>query len=79
MSGKTHRNTNEMPQRPRYPSPSAIVHIALRTAGILINIVFLIFLARLTDIYHETYPVAYTAVCIRPSYPYHKHETNDPR
>ncbi|KAG2002895.1 hypothetical protein GB937_009431, partial [Aspergillus fischeri] len=54
-------NTQETPRRPRYPSPSAIVHIVLRTAGILINIVFLIFLARLTEIYRETYPVAYTA------------------
>ncbi|GFF24296.1 hypothetical protein IFM46972_00999 [Aspergillus udagawae] len=52
-----------MPDRPRCPSPSAIVHIVLRTAGILINIAFLVFLAGLTEIYHKTYPVAYAAAC----------------
>jgi hypothetical protein len=76
MSGKTDQNTNEMPQRPRYPSKSAIVHMVLRTAGILVNIVLLVFLGSLTEIYHETYPVAYVAVCTQPSYPYHTYETN---
>ncbi|PKX94860.1 uncharacterized protein P174DRAFT_449404 [Aspergillus novofumigatus IBT 16806] len=50
-----------MPQRPRYPSQSAIVYMVLRTAGILVNIVFLVFLGGLTEIHHETYPVAYVA------------------
>ncbi|KAL4891040.1 hypothetical protein BDV59DRAFT_73270 [Aspergillus ambiguus] len=37
--------------------------MVLRTAGIVVNIIFLIFLGRLTEIYHFTYPAAYVAAC----------------
>lgn len=57
---------SDMPERPRYPAASAAIHLTLRAAGVIINVILIAFLGRLTAVYHRTYPAAYVAVCFFP-------------
>ncbi|KAI9375353.1 hypothetical protein BJX61DRAFT_494438 [Aspergillus egyptiacus] len=68
----------EMPQRPRYPSLSALIFIALRTAALALNLAFLACLGLLSKKHHSTYPAAYVAVCFLCSSNLCRNRTNSP-